>query len=166
MFFDGLVNVIRKEIGPAGASDMMVRCGVKGRAIPFSFLPHRDFYKLYFTAAAELYPRESLAMGLQHIAETFYPVFRSSMVGRTMGALMGDNPSRILDRLVDAYNMSIQDNEHSVKQVGEREMRWQCRVEPNPYYDHTFRGIVNGTISLMDGELTGNRAGQVLRHSA
>ncbi len=26
--------------------------------------------------------------------------------------------------------------------------------------------IVNGTISLLDGELTGNRAEQVLRHSA
>ena len=26
--------------------------------------------------------------------------------------------------------------------------------------------IVNGTVSLLDGELTGNRAGQVLRHSA
>lgn len=146
MFFDGLVNVIRKLAGPTVTTELMAASGVRGRAIPFAFLPHRDFYKLYFMSARALYPDESLEAGLEHIAETFYPVFRDSMVGRTMSALTGNSPVRVVSRLVDAYSLSVQDNKHAAYQTGEREMRWDCRVEPSPLYAATFRGIITGTM--------------------
>ena len=44
-----------------------------------------------------------LELAMDHIAETFYPVFRDSMVGRTLSAMMGKDPRRVLERLVDAY---------------------------------------------------------------
>lgn len=146
MFFDGLVNVIKKERDTDTAERLMLHAGVRGRAIPFGLLPHRDFYKLYFMAAPVLYPQQPLEYGMQRIAETFYPVFRDSMVGRTLSAMMGSDPRRILDRLVDAYKMSVQDNEHSVRVSGDRGMLWECRVEPSPFYAETFRGIALGTL--------------------
>ena len=44
-----------------------------------------------------------LELAMDRIAETFYPVFRDSMVGRTLSAMMGKDPRRVLERLVDAY---------------------------------------------------------------
>lgn len=146
MFFDGLVNVIRAERDNAMATRLMERAGVKGRAIPFGFLPHRDFYKLYFVAADALYPGVPLDRAMERISETFYPVFRDSMVGRTLSALLGSDPQRVLERLVDAYNLSVQDNEHAVRAISPRSMLWDCRVEPSPFYASTFRGIVRGTM--------------------
>ena len=146
MFFDGLVNVIkRKQEGPL-ADQLMAHAGVKGRVIPFALLPHRDFYKLYFMAAPVLYPSLPLEQSMERIAETFYPVFRDSMVGRTLSAMMGKDPRKVLERLVDAYTMSVQDNQHSVRMAGEHAMLWECRVEPSPFYADTFRGIVLGTL--------------------
>ncbi|MEZ4326547.1 MAG: DUF2378 family protein [Polyangiales bacterium] len=146
MFFDGLVNVIKKERDADTAERLMLHAGVRARAIPFALLPHRDFYKLYFMAAAVLYPDLSLDRSMQRIAETFYPVFRDSMVGRTLSAMMGSDPRRILAKLVDAYSMSVQDNSHSVRVSEEHAMLWECRVEPSPFYGGTFRGIVLGTL--------------------
>jgi uncharacterized protein (TIGR02265 family) len=68
------------------------------------------------------------------------------MVGRTLSAMMGSDPRRILNKLVDAYQMSVQDNTHSVRVVEDRAMLWECRVEPSPFYADTFRGIVLGTL--------------------
>ena len=146
MFFDGLVNVIKSEYSATTANELMRETGVKGRMIPFAFLPHRDFYKLYFAAAARLHPNRPLGDGLEAIAKTFYPVFRSSMVGRTLGVMIGKDPRKVLERLVDAYNLSVQDNEHAVRPVGTRSMIWECRVEPSPFYNRTFAGIVAGTM--------------------
>jgi uncharacterized protein (TIGR02265 family) len=146
MFFDGLVNVIKRQRDATLADQLMAHAGVRGRVIPFALLPHRDFYKLYFMAAPVLHPNVPLEQAMERIAETFYPVFRDSMVGRTLSAMMGKDPRRVLERLVDAYKMSVQDNEHAVRMSGEHAMIWECRVEPSPFYADTFRGIVSGTL--------------------
>src|SRR5690606_3728275 len=87
-----------------------------------------------------------LEVAMLRVAETFYPELKDSMVGRTLSAMMGSDPGRVLERLVDAYNMSVQDNEHAVRATGPRSMLWECRVEPSPFYGDTFRGIVQGTL--------------------
>ena len=60
MFFDGLVNVIKRQRDATLADQLMAHAGVRGRVIPFALLPHRDFYKLYFMAAPVLHERLKL----------------------------------------------------------------------------------------------------------
>lgn len=147
MFFDGLANVIRKHLGDREANALMDRVGVPRRCVAFALYPHRDFYKLYFAAAPRLHPNVSFDQAMLRIAETFYPVFRESMLGRTMAPLMGREPAKILGRLAQAYSISIPWNEHKLTPDGLNAATWECRVEPSAFYRNTLRGIVRGTLT-------------------
>jgi uncharacterized protein (TIGR02265 family) len=149
MFFDGLANVIRKHLGAIATNELMDRVGVPRRCVAFALYPHRDFYKLYFAAAPRLYSSSPLSEGMRRIAETFYPVFRESMLGRTMAPLMGRDPAKILGRLAQAYSISVPWNTHAVTPF-KSGATWDCRVEPSPFYPDTLRGIVKGTLASHD----------------
>ncbi|MCA9640443.1 MAG: DUF2378 family protein [Polyangiaceae bacterium] len=146
MFFQGLVDTIARSRTYEVAKELVKRGGVRTRFVPFSLMPHRDFYKLYFLASAVLYPGSPLETGFERIAEDFYPVFRSSMVGRTISAFIGSEPITVLERLAQAYRVSIPWNEHDVEAEGARGARWRCKVEPSDLYPATFRGIIRGTM--------------------
>lgn len=152
MFFEGLANVVRNQLGAIETNELMDRVGVPRRCVAFSLYPHRDFYKLYFAAAPRLHPTLPFAEAMGRIAETFYPVFRESMLGRTMAPLMGREPAKILGRLSKAYSISIPWNEHKLTSGGDRAATWECRVEPSVFYPNTLRGIVRGTLASHDVE--------------
>ena len=149
MFFDGLANVIRKHLGVVETNALMDRVGVPRRCVAFALYPHRDFYKLYFAATPRLHPSLPFADGVRRIAEIFYPVFRESMLGRTMAPLMGRDRVKVLTRLAQAYSISVPWNEHVVTPF-EGGARWDCRVEPSAFYPDTLRGIVQGTLESHD----------------
>ncbi len=146
MFFDGLANVITKAQGEATTKRLLEEVGAPARRAAFGLYAHRDFYKLYFAAAPVLHRGAPLPVAMQRIAETFYPVFRESMVGRTMATLMGNAPRRVLGRLADAYSMSVPWNEHEMIPRAEADVIWRCKVEPSAFYEYTLRGIVTGTL--------------------
>ena len=150
MFFDGLANVVRKQLGERETNALMDRVGVPHRCVAFALYPHRDFYKLYFAATPRLHPNVPFAEGMRRIAETFYPVFRESFLGRTMAPLMGRDPEKILGRLAQAYSISIPWNEHAVTLTGPGTATWECRVEPSAFYPDTLAGIVRGTLESHD----------------
>jgi uncharacterized protein (TIGR02265 family) len=144
VFFEGLSRVVAKQ-GGITMAELFTRAGVSPRKIPFSLYPHRDFYRLYFLAARALHPRLTLPAGLSQVARTFYPIFRESMVGKTMSAFIGDDPPTLLERLSQAYSLSIPWNEHRVERTGASEVTWRCKVEPSSFYKDVFTGIVTGT---------------------
>ncbi len=146
MFFQGLVDTIARSRSYEEAKALVKAGGVRTRFVPFSLMPHRDFYKLYFLAAALLFPGYPLDYGFERIAEDFYPTFRTSMVGRTISAFIGSEPITVLERLAQAYRVSIPWNEHDVEADGVRSARWLCKVEPSDLYPATFRGIIRGTM--------------------
>lgn len=146
MFFQGLVDTIARSRCLEDAKALVKRGGVRTRFVPFTLMPHRDFYKLYFLASALVYPGYPLEHGFERIAEDFYPTFRSSMVGRTISAFIGSEPITVLERLAQAYRVSVPWNEHEVEADGIRGARWRCKVEPSDLYPATFRGIIRGTM--------------------
>lgn len=146
MFFDGLVGAIESTRGAAARQRVVELAAVPRSLVPFALRPHRDFYKLFFLGAATLHPRMPLDRAMQMVAETFYPVFQRSMVGRTMSVFMGDEPSRMIGRLAEAYRLSVTWNEHSVKTLGPKAAEWTAKVEPCPFYPSVFSGIVLGTM--------------------
>lgn len=145
VFFEGLSRVVTKAKSTT-MNDLFAIAGVSPRKVAFSLYPHRDFYRLFFLAARALHPAVPLADGMGQVAKTFYPIFRESMVGRTMSAFIGSDPKSLLARLADAYKLSVPWNEHAIEVTSPREVLWTCRVEPTTYYRQIFTGIVSGAI--------------------
>lgn len=150
VFFEGLARAVQQARSDTAALQLQRKAGIPAHSIAFRHYAHRDFYKLYYLTARLLYPAEKLAAALRITSRTFFPTFRNSLLGKTMGALMGERPTTILPLLSRAYNLSVAGNEHTSELVGEREVNWKCRVEPVEWYDQTFAGIIEGTV--VDGE--------------
>lgn len=146
LFFEGIFRVLEQRVGPTGVAQVRRAAGLPEHIVPFRHYPHRDFYKLYYLTTARLHPGVSFASGLRRVAQSFFPIFRSSIVGRTMNALMGNEPKTILPLLSKAYSLSVNGNTHTSRMTGERELTWQCRVEPVEHYEQTFTGIVEGAV--------------------
>lgn len=153
MFFDGLVKAIRAQCGAEVCARIVAEAEIPRSTHSFALYPHRDFYKLFFYSVPILHRGLSLPDGMQRIAETFYPVFRESMIGRTMAVLMGSDPMGILTRLAEAYGVSVQGNRHAVESTGARSALWRATVEPTSVYPAIFRGIVIGTMRSHDAPI-------------
>ena len=150
VFFEGLARVVGEAKGPGAMTELLLRAGVPGKTVAFRSYPHRDFYKLYYLSARLLYPQSTFNTGLREVARTFFPIFKSSLLGKTMSALMGENPRTILPLLAKAYNISVEGNEHEVQMSpakNDHELIWRCKVEPVEWYPETFGGIIEGTMA-------------------
>jgi uncharacterized protein (TIGR02265 family) len=146
IFFEGLSRIVGESQGPNAMAGLIERAGINKKTTAFRAYPHRDFYKLYYLAARLLYPATPLSVALRNVALTFFPIFKSSLLGRTMSALMGDRPTTILPLLARAYNVSVEGNDHKAELVGDRALEWRCDVEPVDWYTDTFQGIVEGSM--------------------
>jgi len=145
IFFEGLSRVVGESQGPTAMAGLLQKAGITTKTTAFRSYPHRDFYKLYYLAARLLYPG-SVSVGLRNTARTFFPIFKNSLLGRTMSALMGDRPQTILPLLARAYNVSVEGNNHEVVLTSDRSLVWRCDVEPVEWYLETFTGIVEGSM--------------------
>jgi len=146
IFFEGLSRIVAETHGPSAMAELLARAGIGAKTTAFRSYPHRDFYKLYYLSACLLHPRAPMAEALRLVARTFFPIFKSSLLGRTMSALMGERPATLLPLLARAYNLSVEGNEHHAELAGERALLWRCEVEPVEWYTETFSGIVEGAI--------------------
>jgi uncharacterized protein (TIGR02265 family) len=149
IFFEGVSRIVAESQGPDAMAGLAARAGIAPKITAFRAYPHRDFYKLYYLAARLLHPATPLSQALRATARTFFPIFKSSLVGRTMSALMGDRPTTILPLLARAYNVSVEGNDHKAELVGpsnQRSLVWRCDVEPAEWYTDTFQGIVEGSM--------------------
>ncbi len=151
MFFGGVLAVV--GLRPSERSAVLQELGIDAPRVPFGLYPHVGFYKLSFWAAARLYPNTSMADALHMLAASFYPIFKTSLVGRTMAPLMGERPQQILSRLVDAYRLCVPANTHTLEITGSEHAVWRCSVEPGHFYAQIFRGIVLGTMHSQGVEL-------------
>ena len=146
IFFEGVARVVAESQGPGAMAGLVAKAGIAAKTTAFRAYPHRDFYKLYYLAARLLYPTAPLFEGLRNTARTFFPIFKSSMLGRTMSALMGDRPTTILPLLARAYNVSVEGNDHKAELAGKTTLTWRCDVEPVEWYTETFAGIIEGSM--------------------
>ena len=146
IFFEGLSRVVASMNGPDAMAAMVAQAGVAPKTTAFRAYPHRDFYKLYYLAAPLLHPTATMPEALRLTARTFFPIFRESMLGRTMSALMGDRPATLLPLLARAYNVSVEGNDHRVELENANVLSWSCQVEPVDWFADTFTGIVEGAM--------------------
>ena len=146
IFFEGVSRIVAESKGRDAMAELAAQAGVAPKITAFRAYPHRDFYKLYYLAARLLHPATPMSQALRATARTFFPIFKSSLLGRTMSALMGDRPTTILPLLARAYNVSVEGNDHKAELTGDRALTWRCDVEPVDWYTDTVAGIVEGSM--------------------
>jgi uncharacterized protein (TIGR02265 family) len=146
LFLEGLARVVEKLQGPTAMATLAECAGVPLKTIAFRSYPLRDFYRIYYLAARLLHPSTPMSESMRLVARTFFPIFQTSLLGRTMSALMGDQPSKLLPLLARAYNLSVDGNRHEANLCGPRELLWICEVEPVEWYTATFTGIIEGAM--------------------
>ncbi len=145
VFFAGVGRVVTKRAGPAAWQETLARVGAPARFFPFNYYPHRDLYKVHVVTANLLVPEGPLDAGMLEVGRLLYPIYRESLLGRTMNAFAGNEPKTLLRILCESYRISVSGNEHQISFDEGTEAIWRCRVEPSPWYPAIFRGIVEGT---------------------
>jgi uncharacterized protein (TIGR02265 family) len=148
VFFEGLVRALSETVGTNEAVKLMDEAGVIPRTVPFRFYPHREFYRLYYLAASVLEPGRPMPTRLRRLARTFFPIFRNSLLGKTMSAFMGDHPATILPLLAQAYNLSVESNRHEVVAIRANELVWSAAAEAVEWYPETMMGIIEGAMPV------------------
>jgi uncharacterized protein (TIGR02265 family) len=146
VFFLGLTRMLESRRGRSSVPEALAQVAMSTRILAFKSYPHRDFYKLYYVATRYLAPTRRFDEGLAEVAKTFFPIFRESILGKTISALMGERAQDVLPLLAKAYNMSVEGNSHVLDLTGPREAVWRATVEPVAWYPRTFEGIVQGAL--------------------
>jgi uncharacterized protein (TIGR02265 family) len=145
LYFVGVGRAVAKRAGAPAWQEVLARVGAPRRFFPFNYYPHRDLYKIHAMTANLLVPQGPLDRGLLEVGRLLYPIYRESLVGRTMSALAGNDPKTLLRILCESYRLSVDGNEHELSFDEGSAGVWRCRVEPSPWYPSIFRGIVEGT---------------------
>jgi uncharacterized protein (TIGR02265 family) len=145
-FFDGLCQIVASKRDEETLRGLQRTAGVPERLAPFEQYMVRDFYKLYYHTAGLLHEELPFAEAIRRVTQTFFPIFKTSMIGKTLSAFMGTKPSTIIPVVAKAYTVSVEGNQHAVVAGGERELTWRCKVEPVTWYPESLRGIIEGAL--------------------
>jgi uncharacterized protein (TIGR02265 family) len=145
-FFDGLCQIVAKTRDEETLHQLQRTAGVPEKLHAFDQYMVRDFYKLYYHTAGLLHGSLPFVEAIRKVTQTFFPIFKTSMIGKTLGAFMGTRPESIIPVVAKAYTVSVSGNEHAVNASGPREMTWRCTVEPVTWYPESFQGIVEGAM--------------------
>ncbi|APR79193.1 Hypothetical protein A7982_04540 [Minicystis rosea] len=162
-FFEGLCRIVEKTRDEATLRRLQRTAGVAERLTPFGQYMVRDFYKLYYHTAGLLHRTRPFVEAIRCVTQTFFPIFKTSMIGRTLTAFMGSDPATIVPIVAKAYTVSVEGNEHTCRVTGKNEVTWRCKVEPVTWYPESFQGIIEGAmppgqsiqVKTMDKKLEG-----------
>jgi uncharacterized protein (TIGR02265 family) len=146
LFVQGLASLVSARLSSAAVAPLYAAAGLSERIVAFKLYPHVDFYKLYYLAAVAMERAVPLPVALRRTARRFFPIFSESAFGKTMSALMGQEPATILPLLAKAYNVSVDNNSHDVRLDGPRRAIWHAHTEAVEWYEETFSGIVEGAM--------------------
>jgi uncharacterized protein (TIGR02265 family) len=127
MFFNGLLEAVRSLGGDEARTRCFVAAGEK-RFVDFFSYPVADFLKGVFTAVELLGPEHGGHDAvLRQLGRRATQDFLHSTVGKTMMALAGTEPFRVLSSFPSAYRASLSYGERSVERLGEQRARMMAR---------------------------------------
>jgi uncharacterized protein (TIGR02265 family) len=146
MFFNGVLEAVRTW----GDEEARARCAqVSGerRFVDFLSYPASNFLRVIFTAAEMLGPRKGgREVVFRYLGRAATQVFLQSTVGKTMLALTGNDPRRMLASMPNAYRASLTFGERSVEWLGESHGVLEARGDllPVPYCE----GVLKAALEL------------------
>ena len=132
MFFNGLLEAARSLGGEEARAQCALAMGQK-KFVDFFSYPVSDFLKALFAICELLGPR----MGgqdavMRQLGRRGTSDFLQSTVGKTMLALAGTDPHRLVATVPSACRASLSYGERSVKQLGERRAALHARRDLLP----------------------------------
>ncbi|MCY1075484.1 DUF2378 family protein [Archangium lansingense] len=127
MFFNGAFEAVRALGGEVARARCHAAAGGKQYVDFFSY-PVADFLKVIFIAAELLGPtHEGRGRVLRQLGRRATADFLHSTVGKTMMALAGTDPHRLLASFPSAYRASLSYGDRSVERLGEKQARLMAR---------------------------------------
>lgn len=159
MFFNGVLEATRA----LGGEEARARCTqVSGarRFVDFLSYPAADFLRVIFTAAQVLGPRRGgREAAFRYLGRAATEAFLQSTVGKTMLALTGNDPKRMVETMPNAYRASLTFGERSVEWPGERHGVLLARGDllPLPYCEGVLEAALErskaGKVSIVSRRL-------------
>ncbi|HEX5744642.1 MAG TPA: DUF2378 family protein [Archangium sp.] len=126
LFFNGVFEAARS----LGGEEVRARCLMAAagkKYVDFFSYPVADFLKTIFTAAELLGGQGGRGMVLRQLGRRATADFLHSTVGKTMMALAGTDPQKLLASFPSAYRASLSYGDRAVERLGERQARLMAR---------------------------------------
>ena len=126
LFFNGVFEAARSLGGEEVRARCLMAAGGK-KYVDFFSYPVADFLKTIFTAAELLGGEGGRAMVMRQLGRRATEDFLHSTVGKTMMALAGTDPQRLLASFPSAYRASLSYGDRAVERLGENQVRLMAR---------------------------------------
>jgi len=162
MFFNGMLEAVRA----LGGEDVRAKChAVAGdkKFVDFFSYPVAEMLKATFTAADLLGPKLGGREAVLHqLGRRATEDFLGSTIGKTLMALAGREPHRLLASLPNSYRAAVSYGERSVERLGDRQARLVSRRDfmPLPYNEGVLL-VAMGQSTARDILVKGRRVGPV-----
>lgn len=144
MFFNGLLDAVHALGGDEARARCFAAAGEK-RFVDFFSYPMTDFIRAVFTAVELLAPEHGGHDAvMRQLGRRATEDFLHSTVGKTMMALAGTEPFRLLSSFPSAYRASLSYGERSVTRLGEQRVRLSVRRDfmPVEYNEGVLRAAM------------------------
>jgi uncharacterized protein (TIGR02265 family) len=160
MFFNGLLDAARSLGGEPLRARCLVAAGER-RFVDFFSYPIADLLRAVFLVAEELGPTQGGTEAvLRLLGRRATTDFAQSTVGKTMLALAGHDPARVLAAIPNGCRASLSYGERSVEMLGEGHARLLARRDFMPLQYN--EGMISAAIELSsarDVRVRGERRG-------
>jgi uncharacterized protein (TIGR02265 family) len=160
LFHNGALAAVRRTLGEGAVERCRAASGER-KFIDFFSYPISTFLHLSFTAAELLrsklggYDAAFRTLGKQAVDD-----FLSTEVGKTLLALAGKDPRRLLSSLPSAYKTAVNYGERHTQFGGERRCVFVMRRDfmPHPYHEGALRGAL-AALGITTVRVLGRRVG-------
>ncbi|OJT24182.1 hypothetical protein BO221_13435 [Archangium sp. Cb G35] len=144
MFFNGLFDATRALGGEEARAKCLAAAGDR-KFVDFRSYPVADLLKAIYTAADTLGPKLGGREAVLHrLGRRATEDFLHSTVGKTMVALAGNDPHRLLSAFPNACRAALSYGERSVERIGDKQVRLLARRDflPMNYVEGTLTAVV------------------------
>ncbi|WPB82190.1 DUF2378 family protein [Archangium violaceum] len=144
MFFNGLLDATRALGGDEARTKCLAAAGDR-KFVDFRSYPVADLLRAIYTAADALGPKLGGKEAVLHrLGRRATEDFLHSTVGKTMVALAGNDPYRLLSAFPNACRAALSYGERSVERLGDKHVRLLARRDflPMNYVEGTLTAVV------------------------
>ena len=144
MFFNGLLDAVRSLAGEESRKKVLAAAGDR-KFVDFRSYPVADLLKAIFTATELLAPKlGGKDAVLRRLGRRATEDFLHSTVGKTMVALTGTEPQRLIANFPNACRASLSYGERTVETLGAKHLRLLARRDflPMLYIEGILTAVV------------------------
>ena len=163
LFSKGILNALRSLLGEPAVEHCLEVCGER-KFVDFFNYPVRTHLLVVFTGARLLAPRYGgMEQALRQLGRNSTADFLNSTAGKTMQLIARGNPTKLLDTLPFAYQVSLSFGTQTLEWEGPTSGRYILRRDfiPLPSHEGVLEALLE-TSRARDVKVRGRRTGGLL----